>query len=100
MVSAQPSTSTNSSSLNGIETIVGDSIIMPSDISVEETTRSMIRKGRKIRKPIWNAVFNSLVTKAGSRIEKGTACGDCEALDALAMPANSFEIGLAGLAGS
>ena len=28
MVSAQPSTSTNSSSLNGIEMIVGDSIIM------------------------------------------------------------------------
>ena len=76
MVSAQPSTSTNSSSLNGIETIVGESIIMPSDIRVEETTRSMIRKGRKIRKPIWKAVLSSLVTKAGSRIVKGTACGD------------------------
>ena len=59
MVSVQPSTSTNSSSLNGIETIVGESIIMPSDIRVDDTTRSMIRNGRKIRKPIWNAVFSS-----------------------------------------
>ena len=89
MVSAQPSTSTNSSSLNGIETIVGDSIIMPSDIRVDETTRSMIRKGRKIRKPIWKAVLSSLVTKAGSRIEKGTSCGRGEALGCRPCSANS-----------
>src|SRR3546814_13566423 len=66
MVSAHPSTSTNSSSLNGMEMIVGDSIIMPSAISVDATTRSMIRKGRKIMKPNWNEVFNSDVTKARS----------------------------------
>ena len=88
MVSAQPSTSTNSSSLNGIDMIVGDSIIMPSAISADATIRSMIRKGRKIRKPIWNAVFSSLVTKAGSRIEKGTSAG-FSILGALAILANS-----------
>ena len=53
----------------------GGSIIMPMLISVEETTKSMTRNGRKIRKPIWNAVFSSLVTKAGSRIVKGTSAG-------------------------
>src|SRR4051812_49509909 len=75
MVRAQPSTRTKRRSLNGIDTMVGDSIIMPSAIKVEATTRSMMRKGRKIRKPIWNAVLSSLVTKAGSRIEKGTSAG-------------------------
>ena len=67
MVSAQPSTSTNSKSLNGREMIVGDSIIMPSAISTLATTRSMTRNGRKIRNPIWNAVFSSEVTNAGRR---------------------------------
>src|SRR6185369_14470843 len=71
MVSAQPSTSTNKSSLNGIEMIVGESIIMPSAIRVEATTMSMMRNGRKIMKPIWNAVLSSLVTKAGSRMLNG-----------------------------
>src|SRR5690242_16347904 len=61
IVSAQPSTRTNRSSLNGIETIVGESIIMPRDMRLDATMRSMIRNGRKIRKPIWNAVFSSLV---------------------------------------
>src|SRR3546814_19227857 len=50
MVSAQPSTSTNSSSLNGSETSVGDSILMPSDISTAAPTRSIPRTGRKVRK--------------------------------------------------
>ena len=75
IVSAQPSTSTNSNSLNGIEMIVGDSIAMPSDISTVATTRSMTMKGRKIRKPIWNAVFSSDVTNAGSSTEKGMSVG-------------------------
>src|SRR3546814_1580819 len=61
IVSAQPSTRTNSSSLNGSEMIVGDSIIMPRLISTVATTRSMTMKGRKMRKPIWNAVLSSLV---------------------------------------
>ena len=69
---------------------------MPSDIRVEATTRSMIRKGRKIRKPIWKAVFSSLVTKAGSRIVKGTPAGEAKRWPP-ARSANSREVGLAGL---
>src|SRR3546814_8008592 len=76
IVSAQPSTRTNSSSLNGSEMIVGDSIIMPRLISTVATTRSMTMKGRKMRKPIWNAVLSSLVTNAGSATDHGTSAGD------------------------
>src|SRR3546814_14512155 len=47
IVSAQPSTRTNSSSLKGMDITVGDSIIMPNDISAEATIRSMTRKGRR-----------------------------------------------------
>ena len=46
---------------------IGGSIIMPIDISTDETTRSMIRNGRKIRKPIWNAVLSSEMMNAGIR---------------------------------
>ena len=55
----QPSTRTNSRILNGSEMKIGGSIIMPMHISVDATTRSMIRNGRKIRNPIWNAVLSS-----------------------------------------
>ena len=41
IVSAQPSTRTKSKSLKGIDMIVGDSIIIPNDISAEATIRSM-----------------------------------------------------------
>ncbi len=68
----QPSTSTNSISLKGSEIITGDSIIMPIDISTLATTMSMIRNGMKTMKPIWNAVFSSLVTKAGISTCSGT----------------------------
>jgi uncharacterized Zn ribbon protein len=47
-----PSTSTNKSSLNGSEMSMGDSIIMPKDIRMEEITMSMTKNGRNIRKPI------------------------------------------------
>ena len=40
---------------------------MPMLISVDPTTRSMTRNGRKIRKPIWNAVLSSEIVKAGIR---------------------------------
>ena len=46
---------TKNDSLNGSETIAGGTIIMPIDISTAATTRSIIKNGRKIRKPIWNA---------------------------------------------
>ena len=63
----QPSTRTNSRILNGSEMKTGGSMIMPMLISVELTTRSITRNGRKIRKPIWNAVLSSEMMKAGIR---------------------------------
>ena len=63
----QPSTRTNSRILNGSEMKTGGSIIIPIDISVELTTRSITRNGRKIRKPIWKAVLSSEMMKAGIR---------------------------------
>ena len=65
MISDHPSTSTNNKILNGNEMKTGGSITMPIDISVEATTRSITRNGRKIRKPIWNAVLSSLRMNEG-----------------------------------
>ena len=73
MVIAQPSTSTNNSSLKGNDISMGDNIIIPSDINIEAMTMSITRKGRKIKKPISNAVFNSDVIKAGKIIFNGIA---------------------------
>ncbi len=50
--SCQPSTSTNIRILNGIATVEGGIIIIPSDISTEETTISITRNGMNSRKPI------------------------------------------------
>ena len=47
MINCQPSTSTNSISLNGSEMVAGDTIIIPIPISTLATTRSMMRKGMK-----------------------------------------------------
>jgi len=55
----------------------GGTIIMPMDISTLATTRSMMRKGMKMVKPIWKAVFSSLMTKEGSRMRSGTSSGPC-----------------------
>jgi len=63
----QPSTRTKSRILNGSEMKTGGSITMPIDISVELTTRSMTRNGRKIKKPIWKAVLSSEMMNAGMR---------------------------------
>ena len=57
--SRQPSTSTKKISLNGKETTLGGSIIMPRPISTLATTMSMIRNGRNSRNPISNARRNS-----------------------------------------
>ncbi|MNN81775.1 hypothetical protein D3C81_1986350 [compost metagenome] len=57
--------------LNGREMISGESIIIPMAMSTLATTRSMIRNGMKIMKPIWKAVFSSDVTKAGTRMVSG-----------------------------
>jgi len=47
-------------------TLAGGSIIMPSDISSDDTTRSITRNGTKIMKPISNARFSSEIMKAGA----------------------------------
>src|SRR5581483_234093 len=64
----QPSTMTNSSSLKGSEISAGGSMIMPIEMSVLATTMSMIRKGMKMKKPIWKAVFSSLMMNAGMSV--------------------------------
>ena len=63
------------SSFIGNETITGDIIIMPIDIRTLATTMSMTRKGMKMMKPIWNAVFSSLVTNAGISTRIGVSSG-------------------------
>ncbi len=45
MIKPQPSTSTKSISLKGIEIIMGDNIIMPIDISTLDTIKSITTKG-------------------------------------------------------
>lgn len=61
--------------LNGRETISGDSIIVPIAISTLDITRSMIKNGMKIMEPIRNAVFNPGVTKARTKTVDGVAPG-------------------------
>ena len=51
--------------------MVGGIIIMPIDMRVEATRKSMTRNGMKIRKPIWKAVRSSLTTKAGRTTRMG-----------------------------
>ncbi|TLD45676.1 MAG: hypothetical protein FAZ92_02084 [Accumulibacter sp.] len=51
---------------------------MPIDISTLATTMSTIRKGMKMTKPIWNAVFSSLVTKAGISRRIGISAVDAK----------------------
>ena len=45
---------------------------MPMDNRMLATTISIRRKGRKIKNPISKAVFNSLIIKAGIRMDIGT----------------------------
>ena len=75
-VRAHPSTITNIKSLNGSETSIGDSIIMPRDIRILETTISITRKGKNNRNPIVKAVRNSLIRNAGTATTKGTSAAD------------------------
>ena len=51
----QPSTATNRNSLSGKDISVGETIIIPIAMRMFETMMSMIRNGRKSRKPISNA---------------------------------------------
>ncbi|SHI05440.1 hypothetical protein SAMN02745941_01761 [Clostridium intestinale DSM 6191] len=52
--------------------MTGGSINIPIDISTEATTISIIKNGKNIKNPIVNAVFNSLITKAGITTYSGT----------------------------
>ncbi len=55
MISAQPSTTTNSSSLNGSDTIVGGTIIMPiamSDADVTQIAAETMLLGAKVAAPV------------------------------------------------
>ena len=61
---------TNSSSLNGSDTVVGDSMCMPSASSRFAITMSTTRNGMNSRKPIWNARRSSDVTNAGTMTPK------------------------------
>ena len=49
---AHPSTSTNNNNLNGKETSIGDSIIIPKDIKIDAITISITRNGKNSKKPI------------------------------------------------
>ena len=69
---AQPSTNTKSNNLNGNDTSIGLSIIIPKAINIDAITISITRNGKKSKKPIWNAVFNSEVINAGKATLKGT----------------------------
>ena len=56
---------TKSISLNGVATVAGGKNSIPIETRILATTISITRNGIKIIKPILNAVFNSLITKAG-----------------------------------
>src|SRR5690606_21468 len=53
----QPSTSTNSSTFNGVDTMTGGSVNMPIEINSDDTIRSIATNGRNNAKPIWKAVL-------------------------------------------
>ncbi|MDT4873501.1 hypothetical protein FQZ97_1087500 [compost metagenome] len=78
--------------MNGSATVTGGTIIMPSAIRTLAITRSMIRNGMKMVKPIWKAVFSSLVMNAGTRMRMGTCVGSSMAgsLARLAKSDRSF----------
>ena len=59
MISAHPSTTTNSSGLKGSDTIVGGTIIMPIAINEALTSMSSTRNGMKMTSPMMNALLSS-----------------------------------------
>src|SRR5690606_26571683 len=72
----QPSISTKNNILNGSDTTTGGSIIMPIDMVMVATIRSMTRKGSTIRKPISKPRLISEIMKAGTRMRKSASCAD------------------------
>ena len=61
-----PSIKTKKINFIGKEIITGGIIIMPNAISIADTTRSIIKKGKNNKKPTKNALCNSLIINAGS----------------------------------
>src|SRR6056297_2635272 len=64
---------TKKANLKGNETMAGGTIIMPIDIRIAAITRSMIRKGRKIRNRIWKARAISESMKLGISTDSGAS---------------------------
>ena len=64
MIRSHPSATTKSRILNGIDIVVGGSIIIPIDIRVDATTISMIRNGIYIKNPMINAIRSSFSINA------------------------------------
>jgi hypothetical protein len=61
--------------LNGNDTMIGGSIIIPIDMRTDATTMSMTRNGMNRRKPISNARDSSLIMNAGTRARSGVSSG-------------------------
>jgi hypothetical protein len=51
-INCQPSDTTKKASLKGSATTAGGTIIMPIDIKIADTTKSIIKKGKKNAQPI------------------------------------------------
>lgn len=80
-------------SLKGKEMIWGGIIRMPMAISMDATTKSMIKKGRYSKKTIWKATLISLTIKAGISTLKGISFGDLIlSLSSLLIPDTSKKI--------
>jgi hypothetical protein len=73
-ISVQPSTRTEKISLNGGDTTMGGSIIMPIDISIEGATRVMMRNGKNNGNPISKVRLSSEIMNAAitMRIDKSS----------------------------
>jgi flagellar P-ring protein precursor FlgI len=71
--SVQPLATTKNASLKGKDTTAGGTIIMPIDIRIAAVTRSMIRKGKYIRNPIWNEREISDSMKEGTSRDSGAS---------------------------
>src|SRR3954447_14208277 len=68
VISAQPSTTTKSSSLKGSDTMVGGTIIMPIAMSEALTSMSSTRNGMKTTSPMMKALLSSERTNAGINV--------------------------------
>ena len=81
-----PSANAKNPSLNGSATIAEGTIIIPIDMRTAETTMSMIKKGRKIKKPILKARVSSEIRKLAVRCDnlgasRSRGSGDAVATD-------------------